>query len=127
MKKIKDNFIDHHVSYIYENICIEKLWSMNADGYFTFSFDKIGRWWNNSSEIDIVATDSTGNNILFGECKYRNAKIGIDVLSELEKKANEVEWNKDVRKSLYILFSISGFTDELIETAKNRSDVILSE
>ena len=127
MNKLKENFIDKHVSFIYENVCIEKLWNMNAEGSLKFTFDKIGRWWNNTSEIDIIGIDSTGNNILFGECKYKKSKIGLDVLTDLEKKSNEVEWNKDNRKSYYIIFSISGFTEELIKEAQKRKDVILSE
>ena len=127
MNKLKENFIDKHVSFIYENVCIEKLWNINAEGSLKFTFDKIGRWWNNTSEIDIIGIDSTGNNILFGECKYKKSKIGLDVLTDLEKKSNEVEWNKDNRKSYYIIFSISGFTEELIKEAQKRNDVILSE
>lgn len=127
MNKLKENFIDKHVSFIYENVCIEKLWNMNAEGSLKFTFDKIGRWWNNTSEIDIIGIDSTGNNILFGECKYKKSKIGLDVLTALEKKSIEVEWNKDNRKSYYIIFSISGFTEELIKEAQKRKDVILSE
>jgi len=127
MNKLKENFIDKHVSFIYENVCIEKLWNMNAEGSLKFTFDKIGRWWNNTSEIDIIGIDSTGNNILFGECKYKKSKIGLDVLTDLEKKSNEVEWNKDNRKSYYIIFSISGFTEELIKEAQKRNDVMLSE
>lgn len=127
MNKLKENFIDKHVSFIYENVCIEKLWNMNAEGSLKFTFDKIGRWWNNTSEIDIIGIDSTGNNILFGECKYKKSKIGLDVLTALEKKSIEVEWNKDNRKSYYIIFSISGFTEELIKEAQKRNDVILSE
>ncbi|HXK73223.1 MAG TPA: ATP-binding protein [Clostridia bacterium] len=127
MNKLKENFIDKHVSFIYENVCIEKLWNINAEGSLKFTFDKIGRWWNNTSEIDIIGIDSTGNNILFGECKYKKSKIGLDVLTDLEKKSNEVEWNKDNRKSYYIIFSISGFTEELIKEAQKRNDVMLSE
>lgn len=34
-------------------------------------FNRVGRWWDNHSvEIDIVAYDSMGKDILFGECKY---------------------------------------------------------
>lgn len=126
MEKIKDNLVDKHISYVYEDICIEKIWGLTAENKLNFTFDKVGRWWNNNAEIDIVAIDSNGTDILFGECKYRNSKVGSDVLNELENKAAEVDWNKGKRKEHYILFSISGFTDELTEIVKTRSDVILS-
>ena len=61
MEKIKNHFIDNHASYIYENICKEKMWDLNIEGKLGFTFDKIGRWWNNNEKIDIVAFDSNGN------------------------------------------------------------------
>ncbi len=127
MKKIKSNLIDRHISYVYEDICIEDMWKLNADEKWNFTFDKVGRWWNNDTEIDIVAYDSTGKDIIFGECKYWDGKVGINVLTTLEEKAKAVEWRKDNRNEHFILFSINGFTDELIELAKTRNDVVLWE
>lgn len=127
MKKIKSNLIDRHISYVYEDICIEDMWKLNADEKWNFTFDKVGRWWNNDTEIDIVAYDSTGKDIIFGECKYWDGKVGINVLTSLEDKAKAVEWKKDNRNEHFILFSINGFTDELIELAKTRNDVVLWE
>jgi len=46
------------------------MWNLNSDNKWNFHFNKVGRWWNNNTEIDIVALDSTGNDIIFGECKY---------------------------------------------------------
>ncbi len=125
MKKIKANLVDNHISYVYEDICMEEMWKLNAEEKWNFTFDKVGRWWNNDTEIDIVAFDSTGNDIIFGECKYWDGKVGINVLNSLEEKAKAVDWKKEKRKENFILFSISGFTDELIELAKTRDDLIL--
>ena len=72
MDKIKRNFIDNHVSFVYENICKEKMWDLNVKGKLGFTFNKLGRWWNNTTEIDIVGYDSNGIDIIFGECKYIN-------------------------------------------------------
>lgn len=127
MKKIKSNLIDRHISYVYEDICIEDMWKLNADEKWNFTFDKVGRWWNNDTEIDIVAYDSTGKDIIFGECKYWDGKVGINVLTSLEDKAKAVEWKKDNRNEHFILFSINGFTDELIELTRTRNDVVLWE
>lgn len=125
MKKIKENLVVSHIAYIYEDVCIEKMWKLNAAGTWDFSFDKVGRWWNNNIEIDILALDNTGKNAIFGECKYRTKKTGLDVLNELEEKADIVDWHKTGRKKYFILFSLNGFTDELIEIAETRNDLIL--
>lgn len=125
MKKIQTNLVDTHIAYIYEDVCIEKMWALNADSAWNFHFDKVGRWWNNNTEIDIVALDKESNHIIFGECKYWKNKVGIDVLQKLEEKAKQVEWRRNMRENHFILFSISGFTDELIELSKIRKDLIL--
>ena len=125
MKKIRANLIDTHIAYIYEDICTEKMWQLNADGIWDFHFNKVGRWWNNDTEIDIVAIDKAGNDIIFGECKYSNNKIGFDVLNELERKAARVEWRKTERRNHFILFSINGFSDDLLKLEKIRKDLIL--
>ncbi len=127
LNKIRANFIDRHVSYVYEDICIEALWKMNAEENWDFTFDKAGRWWNNDTEIDIVAIDSTGNSIIFGECKYWDHKVGVNVLTELEEKAKRVDWKLGRRKEYYILFSSNGFTEEMNGLAKKRKDLILSK
>lgn len=125
MKKIRANLVDAHIAYVYENVCIEKMWELNASDTWDFHFDKVGRWWNNNTEIDIVALDKEGNHIIFGECKYWTNKVGMDVLRSLEKKAEQVEWKRNERKDGFILFSINGFTDELMEFSKVRKDLIL--
>ncbi|WP_027399792.1 AAA family ATPase [Anaerovorax odorimutans] len=125
MKKIKVNLVDNHISYVYEDICIEEMWKLNSEEKWNFTFDKVGRWWNNDKEIDIVALDSSGNGIIFGECKYWEGKVGINILEALEEKVKSVEWKRDDRKEYFILFAINGFTEELIEAAKKRSDVLL--
>ena len=75
INKIKTNFIDNNVAFVYENICKEKMWDLMSEGKIDVSFDKLGRWWNGDQEIDIVGIDSTGNDIIFGECKYYTNKI----------------------------------------------------
>lgn len=123
LDKIKNNFIDNHVSYVYEQICKEKAWEINVSK--DLGYNKIGRWWNNNEEIDIVALNEETKDIMFGECKYTNKLMDIDILNKLEAKSKLVNWNNDDRNERYILFSISGYTDRLKEVCSNRDDVIL--
>ena len=126
LNKIKKNFIDNNVSFVYEDVCREKMWELNAEGKLGMSFDKLGRWWNQDQEIDIVGVDTTGEDIIFGECKYyTNKQMDAKVFYELQSKAKLVDWKKEKRKETYILFSISGYTEELKEIAKKRNDLIL--
>ena len=49
------------------------------------------------------------------------------ILRDLEAKAKTVVWEKEKRKTWYVLFSISGFTEELIAEANNRANLMLYE
>ena len=74
-----------------------------------------------------MATDDDGKNIIFGECKFWKNPVGINILNALEKKAALVDWNRTGRKEWYVLFSISGFTDELKQLVDKRKNLLLIE
>lgn len=125
MSKIRKSLVSGHTAYVYEDICREKMWELNANGAWSFNFSKIGRYWDNKTEIDIAAIDPEGKNLILGECKYWSEPVGVNILTALEEKAKNVTWNKDTRKTHYVLFSASGFTPELEKYASERKDVIL--
>lgn len=78
-------------------------------------------------EIDLVAIDEENNQILFGEAKWSNKKVGINILEGLKERSRFLSWNNAGRKEKFILFSKSGFTDELIRHAGIEEDLILVE
>ena len=126
MSKIRANFIDGHVAYVYEDVCRERLWGLNAEGAWPFTFSKAGRWWDNrGDEIDVVAIDPDGSNVVLGECKYWKGEVGVNVLRKLEEKASLVDWRKGNRKEWFVLFSIHGFTYDLRALAEKRDDLML--
>ena len=122
MKRIREHLIDNHVSYVYEAICREKLWDYN--GAFA-TFNRVGRWWNKNTEIDMVAYEQAGTDMVFGECKYSTAPKGTELLVTLQEKAKAVPWNKENRNEYYILFSHGGFTDELKQKAAEDPRIML--
>lgn len=124
-EKIKKHFIDSHVAFVYEDICREAVWNLLSD---SLSFNRVGRWWGSKDvEIDIVAYDSMGTDILFGECKYSNLKKGFNVLNDLQQKALAVNWNRDSRRESYVIYSKSGFTAELLEYADQHDNIYLKQ
>lgn len=125
LDKIHNNLVDSHTSYVYEEICREKLADLNEEGVLPFSFNRIGSWWDKSTEIDILAYDSFGQDMCFGECKFRTSKTSVDVFFSLVEKAKAVGWKKGERKEWFVFFSISGFTDEFIALSKERKDILL--
>ena len=90
------------------------------------SFNRVGRFWGNQGvEIDIVAYDSFGKEIIFGECKYSTNPKDVEILYDLEQKSVYVDWKKNDRKEYYCIYSRSGFTKGLEELAKKKGNVIL--
>ena len=125
MTKIRNGLVSNQIAFVYEDICREKMWQLNAEGVWDFHFSKIGRYWDNKVEIDIAALDPDGKNLILGECKYWIEPVGINILKELEKKSEFVSWEAGRRKTHYVLFSINGFTPELERYVATRPDVKL--
>ena len=100
------------------------MYSLNRQRKLPFRFSKIGRWWgtvtkviegekrNCAEEIDIIATDKNEKKFIIGECKFRAELFDNGELRKLKEK---MELPGEV---YYYLFSLSGFTDAVIETAK---------
>ena len=113
MLKIKENF-SGFISKVYEDLSVEYTLK-------NYPLLKAGRWWSKDEEIDVVGVSEKF--ILVGECKYSNKKVGIDILQQLERKSKKIELNLPIKQ--YLLFSKSGFTQELLEIEKDRDDVVL--
>lgn len=127
LKKIRSTFVGNHVSYVYEDICRScYMWKLAASDTWDFVPDKIGRWWDRKdTEIDIVALESTGENIIFGECKYTSQPMDIDVYYNLLEKIKQVDWKKDNRKEHFVLFCISDYTEKLQKLAEEKDNIVL--
>ena len=119
-----DNSFFYLESLVYENVCKDLMWNLQDE---LFEFNRVGRWWNNNEEIDIVAFNSETKDIIFGECKWSKKPIGINIYESLKKKAAQVEWNEKERKDHFILFSKSGFTPDLEKLAKKEGIYLVHE
>ena len=127
MNKIKNSLVKNHIAFVYEDVCKERMWDLNGEGAWPFNFTKIGRYWDSKDEIDIVALDPEGKNLILGECKYWAEPVGVSVLRDLEAKTDSVAWERDKRKVWFVLFSASGFTDELKALAESRENLLLCD
>lgn len=125
MDKIRKSLVRNHIAFVYEDICRERMWEINAEGVWPFYFSKLGRYWDSKEEIDIAAIDPDGKNLILGECKYWQEPVGVSVLRELEAKAKTISWEKEKRKTWFVLFSVNGFTEDLRAEAAARTDLRL--
>jgi hypothetical protein len=114
-----------YMGLIFEKMCKEYLMYYAND--LPFDLADVGQWWGNDFsakkeiQIDIVGVPVQEMNqkiteYLIGSCKFKNEKIGMDELRLLEHYADV--FGKG-RFYYFVIFSLGGFTSELIEYAKN--------
>ena len=90
-------------------------------------FEQLGRWWDKNTEIDLVGLNKTDNSILFVETKWNTKPLGADVLEDLKRKAQKVEWGRPGRKEYFALITKAGFEKKLMERSKSEGVVLIKE
>ena len=82
---------------------------------------EIGKWWGPDEskeirEIDVVATVlKDGHNVaVFGECKFMTSPVSMGEFQKLQRNAQLVK--TDLTRE-YVMFSVSGFSNELEDAA----------
>ncbi len=113
-----------YLSLVYEKVAIETLWK-HMDRFFPFT--SVGRWWDRNEEIDIVGINRELNSILFGEVKWSEKPVGVDVYEALKTKASKLQWGKEGRKEFYCLFSKKGFTKTMLKKAEEGGVMLFKE
>lgn len=124
VEKLNKNFIDNHVSFVFEDISRDVLAMLCKDGEIPFTPSKIGAYWSSNIEIDVAAIDEEHKEMILGECKYRKMPIDQDVYFQLKEKALKMVDGKEYLKR-FVIFSKSGFTDRLLEIAKQDDRLVL--
>ena len=109
-----------HVSPLFEQLCQRAL-----PGLIDRRFTAVGQWWFKEHELDVLGLTDEG--LLAGECKFTSAPVSEGVLSSLERTVEHVRWSGETadEATQYVLFSRSGFTDDLENRAASREDVSL--
>ena len=119
LSQIKKGFVQNYASFVFEDVCREKMWKLSAANFWNFHFDKVGRYWGaKAGKIDIVALDSTGEDLVLGECKYTSSPKGLSVLHALQEKADIMLKLTNAKRVQYLIFGTSGFTQGLTEKAQ---------
>ncbi|KIR03038.1 archaeal ATPase, fused to C-terminal DUF234 domain protein [Lachnospiraceae bacterium TWA4] len=111
---------------IFEDICMQYLWKLLLTGKSPVDFVDLGRWWGNDpttrsqTEIDIMG-EQDKKTALFGECKWKNDLVDIDVLETLTHRSKLFHYEK----VHLFLFSKTGFTQSCIENSKKLGNISL--
>src|SRR6056297_1693619 len=109
-----------YVSPLFERLCQQAVPNL-----VDRQFRDVGQWWFKEHELDVLGLTAEG--LVAGECKFTSEAVSEGVLADLERTAAKVRWPKEPAdgKTLYVLFSRSGYTDDLKNVADARDDVRL--
>ena len=108
---------DQFVSYGFEEASRSYVARLARQGQLSFLPERIGSWWDQNHEIDVVAVSDSERTLLVGECKWSSHPVGIDILEELKRKTQSMQAVKPWDHVSYILFAKSGFTPVLEDQA----------
>lgn len=118
--------LSDYMGAVFEEICKQYLWSLLLKGDCAVNFTDIGRWWGTNPktrqqvEIDIMGV-ADKETALFGECKWTNEKVDLNILEMLIERGNLFAYpNK-----YYYLFSKTGFTKGCMDKATQLGNVTL--
>lgn len=131
---LKKNALEHfdtvfeyqYQGMVFESICQQLFEDTVSSGQFEWTASTLGGYWNNSNsiEIDVVSKDNETYKVFLGECKFFKTKpVDMRIYHRLKEKAKFLN-EKDI---IYGLFSVTGFSDDIIRLAKSNNHLILFE
>jgi len=115
--------LDLFTGLAFEEVCRQFFWFSGLSGNLPFAPLNIGNWWNADEEIDLVVLGEA--DAMLVECKWASKQVGVDILANLERKADLVQSELAGWQIHYGLCSCSGFTSQLLEDVQFRQDVAL--
>jgi AAA+ ATPase superfamily predicted ATPase len=119
LNKIKKTWTEY-CSLCFEQVCLE-----HARKNAPFSVLKAGRYWHRDLEIDGVLIGEDQISLI--ECKWRNEKTGLQVYKDLQNKKERIDQDLLKGKHInYIIYSKSGFTDDMYVLAGQKNFSLVS-
>lgn len=112
----------------FERVCLQWVVRQNGAGELPFVASSFGSWWGTDPEvreqadIDIVAADTRGKQLLVGECKWRNEFNETAALETLERRSALL---RGFACRQLVLFSKFPVTDATAQKTSTREDVRL--
>jgi AAA+ ATPase superfamily predicted ATPase len=116
LRQMRQTFESLFVATAFEAVCADLVRSHSL--LLPFHPLKVGGWWDKDAEIDLVALNDETDDVLFGECKWAEQPVGMDVLQHLYATSRRVRWRNDSRREWFAIFSRVGFQDDLIARAQ---------
>jgi AAA+ ATPase superfamily predicted ATPase len=100
----------------FEDLCRAWVVARGDAGQLPFVPQRVGRWWDQQAEVDVVAVSFRDRAVLLGEARWTFRPTGADALEALTARADRVVPGPNWAVH-YALFSRGGFTAGLHEQA----------
>lgn len=124
-KKVISPHLSEYMGQGFEEIFMDYFDRWNKEESLPDLVTERGRWWGNNpkerreEEIDLLGKGTQVT--FFGEAKWRNERIDLNVVKELEEKSQLIQ----AKERFYILFSKTGFTQGATNYSSGRKDILL--
>lgn len=132
LNEIHKDFTQKFVAFAYEDICKAIFAHLCKQKIIPFVPSQIGAYWLNDldsdTEIDVMAVDHQNKLLFAGECKYHNKPVDASVYYALFEKvqiSTEIQAAFHDYQIIYGVFSKSGFTQRLLDTARKNPQLLL--
>ncbi len=109
---------EQFVSYAFEEAAREYVARLAQKGELPFLPERVGAWWDRHAEIDVLAVSEAEESLLVGECKWSTKPVGTNIWEDLRRKEARLLTKGHWLHISYVLFSRSGFTPAMVETAE---------
>jgi hypothetical protein len=123
-QRVRPTF-EQYVSYAFEEAAKSYIIRLARKGQLSFLPERVGGWWDQKSEIDVLALSESEQALLVGECKWSANPVGIDILHDLKRKTQTIPQTKSWENITYFLFAKSGFTPALRKQASIEENIHL--
>jgi hypothetical protein len=115
--------LDDYLGGAFEEICREHA-RRHSQESLPAPAQEVGQIWGDDYDIDVAGRLLDGS-MLFGEAKWRRGKVGEDVLGTLVRRAETTRYGHGVARRHFVMYSRSGFTREVWESARPGSGIVL--
>lgn len=116
-------FIGTHT---FEELCREWVRIVSDMGKLKFLPERVGSYWSQKAQVDVVAVNWGSKHLLLGECKWGSKRVNETVIKDLFDKTEHVLPSVGIWTCNYVLFARHGFTKMAKEVAVKEGALLIS-
>ncbi|MBP8000077.1 MAG: ATP-binding protein [Chloroflexi bacterium] len=121
-----DHLLDFIGTHTFEELCRDWVGIVAEMGEFPFLPERIGSFWSQKAQVDVLAINWRTKDILLGECKWGKTLVDKDVIEALVKKTPKVLPEEYTWQVHYAFFARQGFTERAKAVAATHRALLIT-